>query len=165
MLTNILRYSIWPAYLKEGKYYPEFDYKDIFETVKKHSYLSLEKQLLIYIPKILTTNFNAASKENKLGMHIIYLMDLVIEFFKHFKKKPNAFDFIILESGFMDKSINYFFKYQLNNIYQAKFVKLFTLYLEDAENHPLLTDYFFTKKNFHLMLSNYISKKSFKKNN
>ena len=92
-------------------------------------------------------------------------MDWVIEFFKYFKKKSNVFDFIIIESGFMNKNINYFFKYQLNNIKHSKFVKLFTLYLEDAENHPLLTDYFFTKKNFHLMLSNYISKKSFKKNN
>ena len=74
-LTYILRQSFKPAFQEPGIYYPEFDYKIIFERVKRQSYLILDEQLIIYIPKILQTNFNAISKENKLGIHNIYLMD------------------------------------------------------------------------------------------
>jgi len=161
LLGNILHYSL-SSYQERGKYYPEFDYVDLFDKISKKSDLYLDELLIIYIPKILSTNFVASYKENTLGIHIIYLMDLVIALFKYLEEKPNLYDFIILQSGFLDKSISYFFEYQLNNIYHSKFVKLFTLYLEKAVVHPLLTDYFFTKRNFPLMLNNYITKNYFK---
>ena len=147
MLTEILHNSS-SAYQEKGKVYPEFDYEYIFICLEKKYDLNIGDSLLLYIPKILSSNYNESSEENKLGIHIIYLMDLVIEFFKYFKNKPNVFDFIILQSGFMEKSITYFFKYRLNNIYQSKFASLFTLYLEDSISHPLLTDYIFNKIKF-----------------
>ena len=164
LLGKILYYSI-SSYQERGKYYPEFDYEDLFDRISKKENLDLEDFLIIYIPKILSTNFVPYYKENTLGIHIIYLMDLVIALFKYFGEKPNLYDFIILQSGFLEKSITYFFKYQLNNIYHSKFVKLFTLYLEKADVHPLLTDYFFVKRNFPLMLSYYITKKYFREEN
>ena len=41
----------------------------------------------------------------------------------------------------------------------------FTQYLEEATNHPLLTDYIFNKINFHLILAYFIYKPSFKEKN
>ena len=110
---------------------------------------------MIYIPKIVSLNYQeiiCSNEKNKLGLHNIYIMDLIIEYFIYTKNTPILFDFIILQSGFMDRSINYFFTYQLNNIYHNKFLKLFTLYLQEAESHPLLTDYFFIRKDFHKIL-------------
>ena len=124
---------------------------------------------MIYIPKIISLNYHEITipqkeekQKGKLGLHNIYLMDLIIEYFNYTKNTPITFDFIILQSGFMDKSIKYFFTYQLNNIYHNKFLKLFTLYLQEAESHPLLTDYFFIRKEFATMLASFILKKSYK---
>ena len=162
-LTNLLRNSLNKEKI-ERKNYPEFDYEFIFDQIKNIKMLSFQEKLMIYIPKIIVSNYKPLSNTNtqQLGLHIIYLIDLIIEFFKYSKDKPILFDFIILQSGFMDKSINYFFTYQLNNIYHSKFVNLFTLYLQDADNHPLLTDYFFTRKQFHIMLISFITKKIYK---
>ena len=41
----------------------------------------------------------------------------------------------------------------------------FTQYLEEANNHPLLTDFIFNKINFHLILAYFIYKPSFKEEN
>ena len=142
LLTQILNKST-SAYQKEGKIYPEFDYRKIFDNIRGNYYFNLQELVVIYIPKILATNFIESSKEKALGIHIIHLMDLVIAFFKYFKYKPNLFDFIILQSGFMEKSIDYFFKYQLNNIYQSKFVIFFTQYLEEATNHLFINRFYF----------------------
>ena len=158
-LTKILHYLPEIEKTKDN-FYPEFDYKNIFENIKKNESLSFEEYLIISIPKILTSNYQeiSALKTGPLGIHNIYIINLVIELFNYIKNKPTIFDFIMLESGFIDKSISFFFKHQLNNIYHSKFLKFFDLYLQHAEDHPLLTDYFFNKKNFHLMLLDYITK-------
>ena len=145
--------------------YPEFNYSIIFEKIKNKQPLMFDENLIITIPKILSNNYKEISKQNlnSLGLHNIYIIDLVIKFFYCMEQKPTLFDFIILESGFMDKSITYFFNYKLNNIYHSKFVKLFDLYLQNSQNHPLLTDYFFNKKKFHLMLLDYVDQKENKK--
>ena len=148
---------------KKRKNYPEFFYEYIFDHIKDSNKLIFKEKLMIYIPKIILSYYKPISNFNpQLGIHIIYLIDLVIAYFNYSKDTPITFDFIILQSGFMDKSIEYFFTYQLNNVFHTKFVKLFTLYLQDAENHPLLTDYFFTRKKFHIMLISFITKKTYK---
>ena len=151
-----------PEIKSTDQFYPEFDYKNIFEKIKNNKSLSFEEQLIITIPKLLTSNYIEKSilEKGPLGLHNIYIIDLILELFNFIKNKPTIFDFTILQSGFMDRSISFFFKHQLNNIYQSKFLKFFDLYLQNAENHPLLTDYFFYKKKFHLMLLDYITKDS-----
>lgn len=151
-----------PEIKSTDQFYPEFDYKNIFEKIKKNKSLSFEEQLIITIPKLLTSNYIEKSilEKGPLGLYNIYIIDLILELFNFIKNKPTIFDFTILQSGFMDRSISFFFKHQLNNIYQSKFLKFFDLYLQNAENHPLLTDYFFYKKKFHLMLLDYITKDS-----
>ena len=157
-VTKILRHL--PENKKEGdKFYPEFDFKSLFDKIKIKFPLSFNEHLMICIPKILASNYLETSNSGNgpLGLHNIYIMDLILEIFKKFKNQPTTIDFIILESGFMDKSISYFFSHQLNNLFHYRFVKLFELYLQQAENHPLLTDYFFNKKKLHIILLNYIN--------
>ena len=167
LLTNILKNSEIDE-IKKDNFYPEFNYVTLFDNIKKNQNLNFEDKLMIYIPKILSLNYQeiiCSNEKNKLGLHNIYIMDLIIEYFIYTKNTPILFDFIILQSGFMDRSINYFFTYQLNNIYHNKFLKLFTLYLQEAESHPLLTDYFFIRKDFHKILVSFISKKVYENNN
>ena len=158
LFTSII-YEPYAIDKRNGKYYPEFDYKMIFDTLKKKAprSLLLEQRMFITFPKVLVTNFVENKTEKTLGMNNIYIMDLATEMFKYLKYKPTLFDFIVLETGFIDKSISFFFKYQLNNIYHNKFVNFFTLFLEESENHILLSDYIFNKKKFHTLLASFIS--------
>ena len=168
LLANILKNKKTDEIEKEN-FYPEFNYVSILDNIKNNQNLNFTDKLMIYIPKIISLNYHEITipqkeekQKGKLGLHNIYLMDLIIEYFNYTKNTPITFDFIILQSGFMDKSIKYFFTYQLNNIYHNKFLKLFTLYLQEAESHPLLTDYFFIRKEFATMLASFILKKSYK---
>ena len=158
-VTKILHYMP-EVQKKNDSFYPEYDFESLFGKIKIQFPLFFKEHLMICIPKILAANFleTSSSEKGPLGLHNIYLMDLIIELFKKFKNLPTTIDFLLLQSGFMDKSISYFFNHQLNNIFQNKFVKLFELYLQQSENHPLLTDYFFNKKKLHLILLNYINK-------
>ena len=97
--------------------------------------------------------------------YIYYLLIyyLVLEFYNYLNENPNTFDFIVLQTNFVDKSVDFFFEYQLNDIYHFKFNNLFTLYLQNGENHPLLTDYVFIKKKFHIRLAMFLDNKKDKK--
>ena len=65
----------------------------------------------------------------------------------------------------MQKSINYFFKHQLNNIYQLKFVKLMKLYLEYISDCNMITDHLFNEIKLHEIFANYIFQEGPKKDN
>ena len=74
LLTQILNKER-PAYQEKGKIYPEFDYENIFYNLKRDYWYNFVELIIIFIPKILATNFIESSKENKLGIRIIHLMD------------------------------------------------------------------------------------------
>ena len=147
-LTNLTNRCICLKY-SDDDFYPEISIERLFRKVQNKEELDLHEYLALYLPKILCYNFREKylCESDILGIHNIYLMDLVIGTFKYLKEMPTLFDFIILQTGFMDKCIQYFFRYQLNNIYHTKFVTFFTRYLQKADDHPLLTDYIFVKKN------------------
>ena len=109
-VTKIL-HNLPEAKKETESFYPEFDFKALFEKIKIQFPLSFKEHLMICIPKILDTNFmeSSSSEYGPLGLHNIYIMDLVLEFFKKFKNYPTTIDFLLLQSGFMDKSISYFF--------------------------------------------------------
>jgi len=165
LLKNILYYKSRMTPNNDLNFYPEFDYFKIIEKLKNQQSLSFDENLIVSIPKIITSNYREISCSNQtvLGLHNIYIMDLMIEFFEYMNLESTVFDFIILKSCFIDKSITFFFNHKLNNIYHSKFVRFFELYLQNAQNHPLLTDYFFNKKKFHLMLLDYVSQYENKK--
>ena len=164
-LTNLTNRCICLKY-SDDDFYPEISIERLYRKVQNKEELDLHEYLALYLPKILCYNFREKylCESDILGIHNIYLMDLVIGTFKYLKEMPTLFDFIILQTGFMDKCIQYFFRYQLNNIYHTKFVTFFTRYLQKADDHPLLTDYIFVKKKFPLMLTNFLTPKKDDKN-
>ena len=164
-LTNLTNRCICLKY-SDDDFYPEISIERLYRKVQNKEELDLHEYLALYLPKILCYNFREKylCESDILGIHNIYLMDLVIGTFKYLKEMPTLFDFIILQTGFMDKCIQYFFRYQLNNIYHTKFVTFFTRYLQKADDHPLLTDYIFVKKKFPLMLTNFLTQKKDDKN-
>ena len=97
-----------------------------------------------------------------LGLHNIYIMDLVYEIFIYMNTIPLCFDTMVIVTNFINKSIDYFFKYQLNNIYHHKIIKLFKLFIENESSHPELTKLLFNEIKFHEILVEYANEKEIK---
>jgi hypothetical protein len=73
------------------------------------------------------------------------------------KKIPNIFDSILINNNFVQNSINYFFKYQWNNLYHQKFILLFKTYLKEESNHKEITEFIFGNYKLHEILTNYLN--------
>ena len=135
---------------------------------KPSNSLSFFEQFLYTFSNSIINNYNdnlSINKECGLGIHNIYILDLVIEVFQILKKNPILFDDILIKTKFMQKSINYFFKYQLNNIYQLKFAKLMKLYLGNISECNMITDHLFNEIKLQDVLANYILQEGPNKNN
>ena len=117
--------------------------------------ISFNAMLLTNI-KYIFLNFEDSS--NKLGIHNIYILDLIIEIFKYMKEAPNLIDIFLIQHKFIIKLIDYFFKYQMNNIYHFKFIKFFELFLENSATHPILSKEIFLNLKFDEILIEYINK-------
>lgn len=96
------------------------------------------------------------NSKNKLGIHNIYIMDYIIEMFKYMKLSPINMDTILISCNFVSKSLLFFLKYELNNIYHLKFINLFKLYLNNISAHSELTNYLFYSLSLHELLAGYI---------
>lgn len=143
----------------------DFDPKYIEKPLNS---LSFFEHFLYTFSNSIINNYNdnlSINKECGLGIHNIYILDLVIEIFQILKKNPKLFDDILIKTKFMEKSINYFFKHQLNNIYQLKFVKLMKLYLEYISDCNMITDHLFNEIKLHEIFANYIFQEGPKKDN
>ena len=81
------------------------------------------------------------------------------------KQKPILLDDILIKTKFIQKSIEFFFKYQLNNIYQLKFIKLIKLYLEYISDCNMITDHLFNEMKIHEIFANYILQGELNKTN
>jgi hypothetical protein len=92
-----------------------------------------------------------------LGRLNINILDLVAEMLIFMKKIPNIFDSILINNNFVQNSINYFFKYQWNNLYHQKFILLFKIYLKEEINHKEITEFIFGKYKLHEILTNYLN--------
>ena len=143
---------------------------DFLAIINEKESNSFIKKFIVVICKIIVYNYadfssinEIGEKRKKLGIHIIYIMDLMIEVFNYFKTAPLIYDSFSVTSQFIEKSIDYFFKYQLNNIYQNKFNKLMKLYLDNESEHKIITEYLFTKIKFHETLIDYICQEENKK--
>ena len=101
---------------------------------------------------------------NCLGLLIIKILDLVKEMFNFMKELSNELDSLLINNNFWERSINYFFCYQWNNIYHINFIQVFDLYLKEEIKHKELTDYIFQRIKFHEILLNFINSKSEKQN-
>ena len=103
-------------------------------------------------------------KSNKLGIHNIYILDLIIEIFKYMKEAPNLIDIFLIENNFITKLINYFFKYQMNDIYHQKFIKFFEIFLENNITHPILSKEIFHVLKLDEIIVEFIKEKNDEKN-
>lgn len=145
--------------------FKDFDPKFI---EKPNNSLTFFEQFLYTFSNSIIYNYNdnfSINKEHGLGIHNIYILDLIIEVFQIVKQKPMLFDDILIKTKFIQKSIKYFFKYQLNNIYQLKFIKLIKLYLEFISECNMITDHLFNEIKLHEILVNFILQEEPSKDN
>jgi hypothetical protein len=126
------------------------------------------QNLIISFGKILKNNFlpkkpeivmakNTSLEYKGIGLLSIKILELVKEMFSFMKDMPEQFDKILIQTNFCQKSIDYFFEYQWNNIYHKYFVDLFNIYLTKEETHEELTKYYFEHLKIHEVLVDYIS--------
>ena len=149
--------------------------KDIKMEEFKFNFINKEKKdmafyenVIISFGKMLKNNFlpkkpeillskDTAIAYKGLGMLNIKILELVKEMLNFMKDFPNQFDKILIQTNFCQRSIDYFFEYQWNNIYHIQFVDFFNLYLSKEESHEELTKYYFEHLKIHELLIDYIS--------
>ena len=152
-------------YIKEGFILiKDSDMDLLFEVDAKSNSVSFNTKFVITLIHILKNEFVDISF-NKLGIQNIYIMELIIVTFSYMKEAPIIFDFIITHTNFIQKSIEYFFKYQQNNMYHIRFANLFKLYLDSISAHEKITHILFYTLKFHEILSDYIMQEESPKNN
>ena len=149
--------------------YPnEFDLNSIKKAKKE---LTFSENMIITFGKILKNNFLPKKPTlilekcstipyEGLGMLNIKIILLVKEMMNFMKQLPKQFDSILIRNNFCQRSIDYFFKYQWNNIYHIQFVEFFNMYLSEEEKHKELTEFLFENIKFHEILINYLNQEN-----
>ena len=136
----------------------DFNFQNL---LKPKTDLKFNENIILSFGKIIKNNFLAKKpafivekisniKYEGLGSLNLKIFDLVKNMFYFMKALPKQFDMLLIRNYFCQRSIEYFFKFQWNNIYQNKFIDFFNLYLTNEENHEELTNYYFK----HLKLQN-----------
>ena len=166
LFLNLVIKLVKTINLNEDYNFPiEFNY-DCINKEKKE--LSFNEYMIIIFENILKNNFmpkkpafiiGSGSKiqYEGLGRLNINILDLVIEMLTFMKKIPNIFDSILINNNFVQNSINYFFKYQWNNLYHQKFILMFKTYLREESNHKEITEFIFGKYKLQEILTNYLN--------
>ena len=142
----------------------DFDFQSL---MKPKTDLQFNDNMIIAFGKILNNNFLAKKpplilesmssvKYEGLGSLNLSIFDLVKNMFYFMKGLPNQFDLLLIRNNFCERSIEYFFKYQWNNIYHNKFINFFSLYLEQEEKHPELTHFYFNHIKLQDLLLNFL---------
>ena len=151
----------------------DFDFNSLF---KKKTELHFNDNMIVSFGKILNNNFlakkptlilekNSTVVYEGLGALNLHILDLVKNMFFFMKGLPKQFDNLLIRNNFCQRSIEFFFKYQWNNIYQNKFVEFFNIYLENEERHNELTQFYFNNFKFQNLLMNFLEEKNNETNN
>ena len=144
--------------------------KEFNNVEKEKTKLTFNEYAIITFGNILKNNFipkkpkliigaGTSIAYEGLGILIIKILRLVKEMFSFMKEIPNSFDLILLNNEFCLRSLDYFFKYQMNNIYHIKFIQLLDVYLKEEMKHTELTKFFFEQYKLHEVLINYLKGK------
>ena len=137
---------------------------------KNKSELHFNDNMIISFGKILKNNFlakkpalilekNSSIIYEGLGALNLHILELVINMFFFMKALPGQFDRLLCFNLFCQRSVEFFFKYQWNDIYRNKFIEFFNLYLEDEERHKELTNYFFNNMKLQNLIINFLDEK------
>ena len=105
---------------------------------KNKDELTFNENLIISLGKIIRNNFmpkkpklilekQSSISYEGLGILNIKIIEFIKEIFNFMKDIPQQFDNILIRNNFWQKSFDYFFEYQWNNIYHIHFVDLFNL--------------------------------------
>lgn len=166
LFLNLVIKLVKTLNLKEDYNFPtEFNNNCI---QKEKNELSFNEYMIIIFENILKNNFmpkkpafiigkGSKIQYEGLGRLNINILDFVAEMLIFMKKIPNIFDSILINNNFVQNSINYFFKYQWNNLYHQKFILLFKTYLKEESNHKEITEFIFGKYKLHEILTNYLN--------
>jgi len=151
----------------------DFDFNSL---IKNKTELHFNDNMIISFGKILKNNFlakkptlilekNSTIVYEGLGALNLHILDLVKNMFSFMKGLPKQFDNLLIRNEFCQRSIEFFFKYQWNNIYQNKFIEFFNIYLENEERHNELTQFYFNNFKFQNLLMNFLEEKNSENNN
>ena len=108
--------------------------------------------------KIIPSQFDKPYKS--LGIINQKIMELFILLLNYFQEIPEKFDEIIINNNFIKKSLNFFFIYEWNNIYQNTFVKFIKSYIDNEVLHEKLTYYLFDELEIQESFENFLLAKS-----
>ena len=108
--------------------------------------------------KIIPSQFDKPYKS--LGIINQKIMELFILLLNYFQEIPEKFDEIIINNNFIKKSLNFFFIYEWNNIYQNTFVKFIKSYIDNEVLHEKLTYYLFDELEIQESFENFLLGKS-----
>ena len=145
----------------------DFDFNNL---QKKKEELHFNDNIIISFGKILKNNFiakkpililekNSSLIYEGLGALNLHIFDLVKNMFFFMKGLPRQFDLLLIRNNFCQRSIEFFFKYQWNNLYQNKFIEFFNIYLENEERHNELTQFYFNNIKLQNLLINFLEEK------
>ena len=160
--VNIIN-STYNAYMPT-----DFNFENL---LKPKTYLKFNENVIISFGKIIKNNFIAKKppfivekmsniKYEGLGSLNLKIFDLIKNMFFFMRELPKQFDMLLIRNNFCQRSIEYFFKYQWNNIYQNKFIEFFNLYLTNEEKHEELTNYYFKHLKLQNLLMNFFDENS-----
>ena len=108
--------------------------------------------------KIIPSQFDKPYKS--LGIINQNIMELFILLLNYFQEISEKFDEIIINNNFIKKSLNFFFIFEWNNIYQNTFVKFIKSYLDKVNIHEKLTYYLFDELEIQESFENFLLGKS-----
>ena len=160
--VNIIN-STYNAYMPT-----DFNFENL---LKPKTDLKFNENVIISFGKIIKNNFIAKKppfivekmsniKYEGLGSLNLKIFDLIKNMFFFMRELPKQFDMLLIRNNFCQRSIEYFFKYQWNNIYQNKFIEFFNLYLTNEEKHEELTNYYFKHLKLQNLLMNFFDENS-----
>ena len=151
----------------------DFDFNNLQKNKEE---LHFNDNMIISFGKILKNNFlakkpililekNSSLAYEGLGALNLHIFDLVKNMFYFMKGLLRQFDLLLIRNNFCQRSIEFFFKYQWNNLYQNKFIDFFNIYLENEERHNELTEFYFNNIKIQNLLTNFLEEKNEENNN
>ena len=151
----------------------DFDFNNLQRNKEE---LHFNDNMIISFGKILKNNFlakkpilvlekNSSLAYEGLGALNLHIFDLVKNMFYFMKALPRQFDLLLIRNNFCQRSIEFFFKYQWNNLYQNKFIDFFNIYLENEERHNELTEFYFNNIKIQNLLTNFLEERKEENNN
>lgn len=93
-------------------------------------------------------HFQYGKTSKALGFKCLRILELVKHLFYYFKDIPYLLDEILINEGFFKKAIDFFFKYQWNNVYHQHFINIFKLYINDEPKHLEISKHLFKELDF-----------------